>query len=47
MEVYTSSTAPLLDAYKSRGLLVAVDGNGTVDEVGARIAAAVDAKVGR
>jgi adenylate kinase len=46
MEVYTASTAPLLDAYRSRGLLVAVDGNGTVDEVGARIAAAVDAKVG-
>lgn len=47
MDVYIESTRPLLDAYGSRGLLVRVDGNGTVEEVGARIAAAVDSFVAR
>ncbi len=45
MDVYLESTRPLLDAYEGRGLLVRVDGNGTVEEVGARIVAAVDAFV--
>lgn len=45
MDVYLESTRPLLDAYEKRGLLVRVDGNGTVEEIGARIIAAVDAFV--
>lgn len=45
MELYVQSTQPLLDAYASRDLLVRVDGNGSVDEVAARIAGAVDAAV--
>ncbi|MBE6477963.1 MAG: adenylate kinase [Propionibacteriaceae bacterium] len=45
MDVYLESTQPLLDTYEQQGLLVRVDGNGTVEEVGARITAAVDAFV--
>lgn len=41
--VYLEQTAPLIDIYQGRGLLVAVDGMGPVDEVTARIAAALDA----
>jgi adenylate kinase len=40
-EVYTASTEPLLALYRSRGLLVEVDGLGTVDEVHARVIAAL------
>ena len=36
---YAAETAPLLDVYRQRGLLVEVDGLGSVDEVGERIAA--------
>lgn len=39
LQVYVDQTAPLIDAYGDRGLIVAVDGIGTIDEVGARIAA--------
>ena len=42
MEVYACSTAPLLAHYRAAGLLVEVDGNGTMDEVTDRIAAALD-----
>ena len=41
--VYEESTKPLLDFYGERGILVEVDGVGTVDEVAARIRAAIDA----
>jgi adenylate kinase len=44
-EVYQAETAPLLDRYRSQGLLVEVDGVGSVDEVTARCAAALDAKL--
>jgi len=37
MRVYDSQTAPLLEYYTSRGLLIEVDGMGTVDEVEGRI----------
>ena len=37
MEVYSEQTAPLTDLYGSRGLLVKVDGLGTVAEVTSRI----------
>ena len=38
-EVYQRDTAPLVDVYCERGLLVKVDGMGAVDEVTARIEA--------
>ena len=40
-EVYQQDTAPLVDVYTERGLLVKVDGMGTVDEITARIEAAL------
>jgi len=36
--VYKKETEPLIDFYKSRGLLAEIDGKGTVDEVFARAA---------
>ena len=36
-EVYAEQTAPLIEVYDERGLLVEVDGMGTVDEVTARV----------
>jgi adenylate kinase len=42
LEVYEEQTAPLIDVYTSRGSLVTVDGLGTVDEVSARIFAALN-----
>jgi adenylate kinase len=41
-EIYTEQTAPLIDVYRDRGLLVEVDGMGEVDEVTKRIFAALD-----
>lgn len=40
-EVYVRETSPLIDVYRSRGLLVEVDGLGEVDEVAARIKSAL------
>ena len=45
LDVYDRETKPLLDVYASRGLLVAVDGMGEVDEVTARLVAALTAAV--
>ena len=42
-EVYAEQTAPLLEVYAGRGLLVEVDGMGSVDEVSARVFAALGA----
>jgi adenylate kinase len=42
-QVYAEQTAPLLDLYRQRGLLVEVDGLGSIDEVSERIFAALDA----
>jgi adenylate kinase len=42
-EVYAEQTAPLLEVYSGRGLLVEVDGLGSVDEVSSRVFAALDA----
>jgi adenylate kinase len=42
-EVYAEQTAPLLEVYAGRGLLVEVDGLGSVDEVSSRVFAALDA----
>lgn len=40
--VYAEQTAPLLEVYRSRGLLVEVDGLGAVPEVSERIFAALE-----
>jgi adenylate kinase len=40
-DVYLRETAPLVEAYRDRGLLVDVDGLGSVDDVAARIDAAL------
>nr|MCW2728609.1 adenylate kinase [Aeromicrobium sp.] len=40
-EVYTAETAPLLEVYGSRGIVIKVDGMGEVDEVTQRIDAAL------
>ncbi len=41
-EIYTEQTAPLIDVYRDRGLLVEVDGMGEVAEVSERLFAALD-----
>jgi len=40
-EVYTEQTAPLIEVYAARGLLVRVDGMGDVDEVSSRVLVAL------
>jgi adenylate kinase len=42
LDLYDSQTAPLVDYYRSRNKLVAVDGLGTPDEVFARLQRAVE-----
>lgn len=42
LEVYEEQTAPLTSLYKSRGILAQVDGLGSVEEVSARISAALN-----
>lgn len=42
MEVYAGQTAPLLFHYERQGLLVEVEGNGSVDEVRERMLEAVE-----
>ena len=43
--IYTEATDPLLATYRDRGLLVEVDGIGSIDEVAQRITDALDAKL--
>ena len=43
LRVYAEQTEPLLEVYRSRGLLVEVDGLGEIPEVSERIFAALDA----
>ena len=43
LQVYVEQTEPLLEVYRSRGLLVEVDGLGEVDQVSERVFAALDA----
>ena len=45
LEIYESSTAPLIAWYQERGLLATVDAVGDLDEVAGRVAAAVEAKL--
>jgi adenylate kinase len=42
--IYAQETAPLLEVYRSRGLLVEVDGLGAIEEVSARLFAALDSR---
>ena len=42
-EVYTRETAPLVEVFRDRGLLIDVDGLGDIDEVGDRIWSALQA----
>ncbi|UFS59333.1 adenylate kinase [Subtercola endophyticus] len=44
LEVYAEQTAPLIDIYSKRGLVVEVDGLGSVDDVTERITSALDAR---
>jgi adenylate kinase len=41
-EVYAEQTAPLIEVYRDRGLLLEVDGMGEVDDVTRRILSALD-----
>jgi adenylate kinase len=41
-EVYAEQTEPLIEVYRERGILIEVDGMGEVDDVTARIFAALD-----
>ncbi|NMN00266.1 adenylate kinase [Bifidobacterium sp. DSM 109958] len=43
LETYAKETAPLLDIYRDRGQLVAVDGVGEIKEISANIIAKLDA----
>ena len=43
LQVYAEQTEPLLDVYRTRGLLVEVNGLGEIDEVFERVFAALDA----
>ena len=44
LDVYARETAPLIEVYGSRGLLVSVDGIGEIADVTARITAALSAR---
>lgn len=43
IEVYMQQTAPLVEFYRAEGLLVEVDGEGSVEEVQQRLRAAIEA----
>src|SRR5690606_1388807 len=42
LAVYEENTAPLIDFYADRGILVRIDGTGPVDDVTARIISAIE-----
>lgn len=44
-DVYAAQTEPLIDLFTARGLVVSVDGLGSVDEVADRIAVGLDGKL--
>ena len=46
LDVYSSETEPLISSYAARGLVVMVDGLGTIDEVTERILEALNARLG-
>lgn len=44
-EVYAEQTAPLIELFDARGILVRVDGLGTVEDVASRISAGLEAAI--
>ena len=46
MAIYHTETAPLIEIYEQHGILLKVDGMGTVDEVTERVAKAVESTTG-
>ncbi|MFP5321755.1 MAG: adenylate kinase [Acidimicrobiia bacterium] len=44
LDIYEAETAPLIQWYEERGLLMVVDGTGDADEVTARLIRAIDAR---
>ncbi|GAA3907036.1 adenylate kinase [Microbacterium invictum] len=44
LKIYEDETAPILDLYRARGVVDAVDGVGSLDEITARITAALAAR---
>ena len=44
LTIYESETAPILDLYRERGIVDQIDGVGSLDEVYARIQAALEAR---
>jgi len=44
LAIYERETAPILDVYRERGIVDAIDGVGSLDEIAARIAAALAAR---
>jgi adenylate kinase len=44
LRVYRAETAPLVDYFRKRGVLRNIDGVGSVDEIAARIDAALQAE---
>jgi len=47
LSAYNTETQPTIDFYENTGILVHVDGLGSPDEVGVRLIAAIDARLGR
>jgi adenylate kinase len=45
LDIYEAETAPLAEAYAARGLLVAVDGTGAIEEVTERVLGALSSRV--
>ena len=46
LKVYEEETAPLVEYYLERGLLRRVDGEGTIDEIQARVQGVTDPVAG-
>ncbi|MFT4136793.1 adenylate kinase [Microbacterium sp.] len=44
LAIYERETAPILDVYRERGIVDEIDGVGSLEEIGARIAAALAAR---
>jgi adenylate kinase len=44
LDIYENETAPILDVYGERGIVDAIDGIGTLDEITGRIFAALEAR---
>ena len=46
MAIYHKQTAPIIAIYEQQGVLVEIDGMGTVDEVTERVSKAVESMTG-